>query len=293
MEFMIIWLIEIINRLFPSPKNVKEIHKYKYSVADYQSFEEAEAKNDLIDFGDHWDLSEKIILDIGSGLGGKPNYYAASGAKIVITLDISSFCVKNTKRKADKDGHRNLFVFIADAANIPLKNNSVDVIVSINVFEHVENLYNTLLETRRVIKPQGKIFLHFPPFYSPWGAHLNGWINFPWPHVFFSDKALILASRRIEQRIHNNQIYIHSARVNWDDAERLPGLNRTTIKQFQKLLDSLGFTIVLEKRLPFGRNEFKHRGGYYNLILRTLNILTNVPLLRELVTTKMVYVLKK
>lgn len=293
MDNFSIWLIEKINRLVPTPINVKEIHKYKYSIKEYQCFEESEAKIDISDFGADWDIKGKVILDVGSGLGGKPNYYAAAGAKKVITFDISHFCASNAKGKAIENGYDNLFVFIADAVNIPLPQNFVDAIVSINVFEHVDDLLNTLLEIRRVIKPEGLIFLHFPPFYSPWGAHLDGWINFPWPHVFFRDRVLIEAARRIERRIHNNRSYIDSAQVDWDNANRLPGLNRTTIKQFNQLLDKVGFTIVSLKKLPFGRNEFRNRGVIFRLIFRLLVLLTNIPGIQEVITTKLVYILKK
>jgi len=182
---------------------------------------------------------------------------------------------------------------VADAASLPFQNDSFDVIVSINVFEHIDDLPSTLAECKRVLRLDGLMFLHFPPFYSPWGAHLEGWIDFPWPHVFFSDQTLIQAAQRVEERRARNVDYIAPAKVDWTHVDCLPELNRTTIRQFLRLIHSLDLVIIESHMLPFARHYLADRGPLARSALSILKGLTALPLLREVITTKMVFVLRK
>jgi len=47
-----------------------------------------------------------------------------------------------------------------DSENICLPDNSVDLIVSVNALDHVNNFEKTCLEMKRILKPSGKIRLH-------------------------------------------------------------------------------------------------------------------------------------
>ena len=149
---------------------------------------------------------------------------------------------------------------LADAARLPFADNSFDVIISINVFEHIDDPYTTLLECKRVLRPDGLMFLHFPPFFSPWGAHLEGWINFPWPHVFFPDRVLIEAARQIDLEHRQNENYIPPAQVEWSKLSRLPELNRVTAAQFARLVAMVGLRVIRCEMLPFGRHFLTNKG---------------------------------
>ena len=43
----------------------------------------------------------------------------------------------------------------------------------------------------------GKLFVNFPPYNHPTGAHLSDVIGIPSVHVFFSDKTLIAAYKEL------------------------------------------------------------------------------------------------
>lgn len=288
-----VWLIEAINRLVPPPRNLQECDAAKLGLADYQDWEYNEARKITPEFGRRWDLRGKAVLDVGCGLGGKPIFYAEAGAGSLAALDLRFHSLEATRDLARQHGCNQIQPMLADAAQMPFPSNHFDVIVSVNVFEHIDELASTLKECKRVLRPGGLIFLHFPPFYSPWGAHLEGWINFPWPHVFFSDRTLLAAAARIEERQNKNADYIRTAQFPWAELERLPELNRTTAAQFFRLLKQVDLQILEARMEPFGRHFLLHYGLPGRIALALLRGLGSLPLLREVITTKMVFVLTK
>lgn len=44
--------------------------------------------------------------------------------------------------------------------NIPVEDNFFDAAISVNVIDHVDDIYKTALEIKRVLKPEGKIRIH-------------------------------------------------------------------------------------------------------------------------------------
>ncbi|MEW6171414.1 MAG: class I SAM-dependent methyltransferase, partial [Candidatus Omnitrophota bacterium] len=224
---------------------------------------------------------------------GKLLFYDESGAADVVGIDIRLQSVNSAMQLHMKRAHNVIKVLNSDSAYMPFPSNYFDVIISINVLEHVDNIRATMLECKRVLRPDGIIFLHFPPFYSPWGAHLEGWINFPWPHVLFRDSQLLEAAQWFEDKKKNNKEYIFSANVDWLKHSQLPELNRTTIDQFEKLLRDVELKILHTDLLPFGRHYLQKFGLIGKIIFRLLKILTILPGLREIVTTKMVFIITK
>ena len=284
-----------LNRFFPLPPNLREIHHAKRSIREYQEWERQELERVADGFGDFWNLTGKDVLDLGCGLGGKTVAYSQWGACRVTGLDLRSHSLQaaaaeNRWRNTDPATVR---FCLTDAARMSFADESFDVIVSINVLEHVDDLYFTLRECQRVLRPNGVMLFHFPPFYSPWGAHLEGWINFPWPHLFFSDRTLIQAAHRIETEHRRNAGYIPTAQVKWDALTRLPELNRVTVQQFHHLLSVLGLQVLEQKMLPLGYNYFAQPGPFHAQILSLLKWSALTPLVREVVTTKMSWVLAR
>ncbi len=282
-----------INSFFPLSPNLREIHHAKRSIAEYQEWERQELERIAGGFGDFWNLAGKDVLDLGCGLGGKTVAYAQLGAHSVTGLDLRSHSLQaaaEENRLHNTDPSTVRFC-LTDAARMSFADDSFDVILSINVLEHVDDLYFTLRECQRVLRPNGVMLFHFPPFYSPWGAHLEGWINFPWPHLFFSDRTLIQAAHRIETAHRRNAGYIPTAQVKWGELTRLPELNRVTVQQFHHLLSVLGLQVLEQKMLPLGYHYFAQPGPFHAQILSLLKRLAWTPFVREIVTTKMTWVL--
>jgi SAM-dependent methyltransferase len=93
-----------------------------------------------------------VVLDLGSGPGSF-DYRLVPGLKILAT-DILPLV-----RNADAP---QVEWFRADGAKLPLKDGSVEAVISHYVFEHVTDLDNTLDEVARVLRRDGVVFCSVP-----------------------------------------------------------------------------------------------------------------------------------
>jgi len=75
---------------------------------------------------------------------------------------------------------------------IPAPDNYFDVVVTWSVFEHVDDPVALLAEVRRVLHPDGNLFLQLWPFYdSEHGGHLWPHYDGPFPHLLRSDEQIL------------------------------------------------------------------------------------------------------
>jgi len=291
------WLAWNINRRFPTLAIHRELEKAKINVADNQKWAFKEAQRIVRGFDPYWDLYDKNVLVIGTGVGGKLPIYLEAGVKSVTGIDITpeSVCISyRHMQEISRSTEENRFHFsVADAAKMPFPENNFDAIVSMNVFEHIMGLEQGVLETYRVLKPGGYAFLHFNPYYSPWGPHLENWIHFPWSHLLFSDKTLLRVAAREDAERHLNNRFVKAAQVDWE-ANQIPGVNKVTLRRFRQLVLDAGFIIRHLRLLPVGYEYLRQDQSLLKQIAYwALHYATVIPYLQEIIVTKMVYVLIK
>jgi SAM-dependent methyltransferase len=277
----------------------QELSRAKSDIEINQRWAYEDARRIRRHFEPHWDLVGQRVLNVGVGLGGKLPYYLAAGPSHLVGIDIgaSSIAVAQEHIRSLDLEHGTggkIALLAADAACLPFCPESFDAIVSINTFEHIQHLEQALQECERVLRPGGLAFLHLPPYYSPWGPHLEDWIHFPWPHLLFSDQTLMRVAAREDARLQLNQQFVNAAQVDWAaNQEQIPGLNRVTLGQFRALVSRTGLTTLQLKLLPFGYHALDSGSTPKRLALALLKRLTRIPLLQEAVVTKMTFVLKK
>ena len=111
---------------------------------------------------------KKIVLDLGAGEGSwyndkknnkikKSIQFLKNDVKKFYAADIDMAVLKN------KSSHKN---FLIKNNIIPLKNNSIDVIICDWVFEHIEKPYIFFKEINRVLKKGGTICSRTPHKYN-------------------------------------------------------------------------------------------------------------------------------
>ena len=76
-------------------------------------------------------------------------------------FDVQEYIGVDIKNQGHSHKDENVDVYY-DGKRIPIKNNYFDYVVSVEVFEHIFNLPDILVEINRVLKPEGKIFFTCP-----------------------------------------------------------------------------------------------------------------------------------
>ena len=140
-------------------------------------------------------LDGKSVLEIGCDSQGEFLQYLSRQRKLTKAIGVNP-CLEDHLEKA---GYT---LLKEDARKLPFADDTFDFIVSISVFEHVQNLDVALAEMYRVLRPGGFLFTEFGPIWSGvWGHHLwfyhgdnvRDWVNTPLPpyaHLMMAEDEL-------------------------------------------------------------------------------------------------------
>ena len=104
-------------------------------------------------------VRDKDVLDIACGEGYGSHLLAEAAARVV-GVDIAEDAVAHASRKY---GRRSRLEFRAGSCTaIPLDDASVDVVVSFETLEHIDEQEEMLAEVRRVLRPGGSLIVSTP-----------------------------------------------------------------------------------------------------------------------------------
>lgn len=173
-------------------------------------------------------LNEKLIVDLGCGLGGYTKKFNSLGAD-PIGLDLNVSYLPSTLKRVT-----------ANALTTPFKENKFDFIFCASLIEHVPNPRILISEILRITKPEGFVYISYPPFYSPNGGHQFA------PFHLFGERFAIWYFSRFKQIsnsdwrdniISNNPNSFDNAFVSW-------GLYRLTVKKIVGLLKEFPVKVI-------------------------------------------------
>jgi SAM-dependent methyltransferase len=184
-------------------------------------------------FGERiWDeLAGKVVLDFGCGAGEQAIEMAQHGAARVIGLDVRESVLDQARLAAEKAGVADRCVFTTEAKE------KVDVVLSLDAFEHFDDPAGVLRAMSEMVKPEGCAMIEFgPTWYHPLGGHLFS--VFPWAHLIFTERALI--------RWRSDFKTDGATRFN----EVEGGLNQMTIRRFEQLIAASDFQFESFETVP-------------------------------------------
>jgi SAM-dependent methyltransferase len=107
--------------------------------------------------------SKPTILDLGCGTGAMLEELQTFANPV--GLDMSPVALGFTRTR----GMNRLVV--GEGESLPFQTSSVDAIVALDVFEHIERHEDAFREAARVLRPGGVLVLSVPAFMSLWGPH--------------------------------------------------------------------------------------------------------------------------
>jgi len=124
------------------------------SMYNVQSREQ-KARTMIAVLADHWggepNLGELIVLDVGSSTGIIDNFLSQY-FKRTIGIDIDTDALAHASSTYNKE---NLIFIEADALNMSFPENSFDVVICSQIYEHVPDPAKLISEIHRVLKPSG------------------------------------------------------------------------------------------------------------------------------------------
>jgi SAM-dependent methyltransferase len=102
------------------------------------------------------------ILDLGCGTGATSAELLPFGG--VIGLDVGAAALRHARR-------RGLAVAQASGERLPVRDAAVDVVVALDVLEHLDDDRGALAEIRRVLRPGGLLLATVPAYAFLWSSH--------------------------------------------------------------------------------------------------------------------------
>ena len=176
------------------------------------------------------DIQGKTVLDFGCGGGEEAIEMAQRGAGRVIGVDIRRSLLNRARARAAEAG-------VADrCAFTTTPEERADIVVSLDSFEHFDDPTGILRAMDTCLMPDGKVVVSFgPPWYHPRGGHLFS--VFPWAHLIFTERALLLWRKRFRARQTAKSI-------------TECGLNKMTVSRFERLIAGSSFRFERYKIRP-------------------------------------------
>lgn len=104
-------------------------------------------------------IKNKSVLDIACGCGYGTSILANAGATKLIGIDNSTHSISYANKRYP---HKKIKYLLADAQTIPLKNNSIDTLISFETIEHIRDYKLFLKEIKRVLKKNATVVISTP-----------------------------------------------------------------------------------------------------------------------------------
>jgi 2-polyprenyl-3-methyl-5-hydroxy-6-metoxy-1,4-benzoquinol methylase len=204
--------------------------------------------------GLNYEIRNKSILEIGCGHGGISVFLAVNGARSVTGIDLN---VTNlgyaelfkTKIEQGLGIVKELPVVFKEmnAYEMQFPDESFDVVIADNVFEHFMEPQKVLEQSFKVLKKGGLLIVpKFSSILSKHALHLKNGLKVPWANIFFSEKTICNVMVRLAK---DNPVLLEyypgiaDSPVKVRDLRKYKDLNDITYSSFKKMAKQTGFDI--------------------------------------------------
>lgn len=218
------------------------------------------------EFGDFDNLVRgKKVLDFGCGKGAQSVELAEQLNCRVTGIDNDPARLRKAIALKESRGlESDQLEFISQAGKSHQK--QFDIIISHNSMEHFSDPAFILKLMGSMLNEGGRLLITFgPPWYAPYGSHMNFFCKVPWINLLFSEQTVM--NVRSQYRNDNAQQY----------TEVDAGLNMMSLKRFENLIQ---------------KNKLSIEYSNYTAV-KGLNFLTRIPIIREMFTNHVSVIIKK
>ncbi len=222
------------------------------------------------------------VLEIGCGEAGNLKPFLEMGCKAT-GIDISCGRIDLAREFYKNSAFRqNLSLICKDIYEVDLQGKKFDLIIMRDVIEHIPNQEKFMGFVKQFLKPVGKFFLAFPPWYNPFGGHQQICSSkllstTPWFHILPKNvyKAVLKAFNEEDSRIEG-LLFIKETGI--------------SIERFEQILKKENYNI--DKRTYYLVNpNYETKFGLKPR--RQIKMVSAVPFVRDFFTTAMYYVVSQ
>jgi ubiquinone/menaquinone biosynthesis C-methylase UbiE len=230
-------------------------------------------------------ITGRTIVDFGCNDGAISVEYLCRGAARIIGIDIDERAIQRARALHHEEG---LTFVQSTVSTIPLEDQSVDAVISYDVFEHVSQPPTILKELYRILTPRGQVLIGTWSWRHPFAPHLWAVMPVPWAHVFFSEQTIL----RVCRRVYHSAWYMPIMHDYDQEGQKLADkythesistdyLNKYLIQDFERAFLASGFVYETHP-VPFGSRY-----------ARWTHVCLRIPWLREFMAGYVWFVLTK
>jgi SAM-dependent methyltransferase len=116
--------------------------------------------------------SDSFVLEIGCSDAGNLHPFLEMGCKVT-GIDISEIRINNASGiYASYPLKKNITLIASDIFDVKTEQTGkFDLIIIVDTLEHIQNQEKLLAHIKQFLKPEGRIFVGFPPWRMPFGGH--------------------------------------------------------------------------------------------------------------------------
>lgn len=199
------------------------------------------------------------LLDVGCGRGDVVVYYAKAGAD-AYGIDYAKAGIaiaQDARKKQTQQIQRYIHFSVMDAKKLDFPNNYFDVIISIDVFEHLykEELEVALSEIRRVLKDDGTLLVNTEPN--------TIYLDF-WHHVYVYPVSQLLL--KLHKRI-TGHVYPGLPKDPRNDLHKKQHINEPTLFYLKDLFKRHEFRGKIIENIALLKPVLSWKDRLYNILV--------------------------
>jgi len=223
----------------------------------------------------------KQVMDIGCGEGGVLKAFVEAGCSC-LGVDLSPDRITNAIEIQKESVQAGKLKFIAqNIYDFPVtEHGQTDLIIFKDSIEHIPDQQKIIAHCKKFLKPDGKIFLGFPPWAMPFGGHQQicqskFFSKLPWFHLLPAPVYHKILDMAGEEK---------------DIIDELMDIKRLGLytKSFENKVHQAGFDIVKRKLFlinPIYAYKFNMQPK------EQFNFISKIPFVRDFITTTAYYLL--